>query len=218
MLQQLRQQSKAESKPQHLTIVTFNHLSSQKESSIWSKWDPITTAPTSGCLAIDFRLTVWEEHSFVKYYPDGWQSLTVSKQLVYSVPISSVLLIRKKYIDKSTTVVRNTRNVLIAADHHLTVKQQPKHALSNCNMYTEKYQLVCFTSCFTFYEQLCQVLFTFLYLKATVFILVICTSWWRARRRLSSCVSNTLLPMLTEASRTWHKLWRQKKTKQSAKR
>lgn len=34
-----------------------------------------------------------------------------------------------------------------------------------------------------------------------------CTWWCSAKSRLSSCVSSTLLPMLTDASSTWHRLW-----------
>lgn len=40
-----------------------------------------------------------------------------------------------------------------------------------------------------------------------VFMYCICTCWCRAKSRLSSCVSSTLLPMFTEASKTWHRLW-----------
>lgn len=40
-----------------------------------------------------------------------------------------------------------------------------------------------------------------------------CTCWCNASRRLSSCVSSTLLPMLTEASSTWHRLCREEEGK-----
>lgn len=40
-----------------------------------------------------------------------------------------------------------------------------------------------------------------------------CTCWCNASSRLSSCVSSTLLPMLTEASSTWHRLCREEEGK-----
>lgn len=40
-----------------------------------------------------------------------------------------------------------------------------------------------------------------------------CTCWCSAKSRASSCVSSTLLPMLTDASRTWHRLWLEKQNR-----
>lgn len=44
-----------------------------------------------------------------------------------------------------------------------------------------------------------------------------CTCWCNASSRLSSCVSSTLLPMLTEASSTWHRLCREEEGEKNKK-
>lgn len=40
-----------------------------------------------------------------------------------------------------------------------------------------------------------------------------CTCWCSAKSRASSCASSTLLPMLTDASRTWHRLCLEKQNR-----
>lgn len=62
-----------------------------------------------------------------------------------------------------------------------------------------------------FYEHLWQVSITWFPQGQSCSIYfsmyLMCTCWCSETRRPSSCVSSTLLPMLTDASSTWHRLW-----------